>query len=175
MVEFSQVKDKQSQQRRGRADGPIESVAERSAAGENRALAPETAQESPWWPPVDREPPCAGRDSLDSAEWGPLAGHAGRICASFDLLAAVAGLGGAAHLSESLARVSERIVSGRQFRSREKRGCGVGKTKRGKGPKWMVVVNGRGLPLGEFLHSASPAEVRLPGTGLGTIRVGGPP
>ena len=37
----------------------------------------------------------------------------------------------------------ERIVFGRQFCSGEKRGCGVGKTKRGKGTKWMVVVDGR--------------------------------
>ncbi len=145
-------------------------------------FAPETAQESPWWPPVDREPPCAGRNSLDSAEWGPLAGLAGGISASFDLLAAVAGLGGAGHLAESLAGVSERIertpavkveriVLGREFCSREKRGCGVGKTKRGKGTKWMVVVDGRGLPLGEYLHSASPAEVRLAETTLAAIRV----
>src|SRR5437016_10400562 len=52
----------------------------------------------------------------------------------------------------------ERVVSGREFCSREKGGCGVGKTKRGKETKWMVVVNGRGLPLGDYLHSASPAE-----------------
>src|SRR3981189_2330392 len=130
------MRDKQSQQRRGRADGPIGSVAERGAVEENRAFASEAAQESPWWPPVDREPPCAGRDSLDSAERGPLAGLAGGISASFDLLATVAGLRGAGRLAESLARLSERIeraptieveriVSGRQFRSGEKRGCGV--------------------------------------------------
>jgi transposase len=66
----------------------------------------------------------------------------------------------------------ERIVSGRQFCFGEKRGCGVGKTKRGKGTKWMVVVDGRGLPLGNYLHSASPAEVKLAETTLATIRVG---
>jgi transposase len=66
----------------------------------------------------------------------------------------------------------ERIVSGRQFRPGEKRGCGVGKTKRGKGTKWMVVVDGRGLPLGNYLHSASPAEVRLAETTLAAIRIG---
>ena len=92
-------------------------------------------------------------------------------------------LGGAGRLVENLADVSERvarapaieverIVSGRQFRSREKRGCGVGKTKRGKGTKWMVVVDGRGLPLGNYLHSASPAEVKLAETTLAAIRVG---
>jgi transposase len=112
-----------------------------------------------------------------------MAGLAGKVSTSFDLLAAAAGLGGAGHLAESLAGVSERAertpavevernVPGRQFRSGEKRGCGVGKTKRGKGTKWMVVVDGRGVPLGDYLHSASPAEVRLAETTLATIRVG---
>jgi len=36
----------------------------------------------------------------------------------------------------------------------------------------MVVVDGRGLPLGNYLHSASPAEVKLAETTLATIRVG---
>src|SRR5712691_2349089 len=66
----------------------------------------------------------------------------------------------------------ERVVSGRQFRSGKKGGAEVGKTKRGKGTKWMVVVDGRGVPLGNSLHSASPAEVRLAETTLATIRVG---
>jgi transposase len=167
IVKFSQMRDKQSQQRRGRADGPIGSVADRIAVEENRALAPETAQESPWWPPVDRQPPCPGRDSVDSAERCSLAGLARGVSASIDLLATAAGLGGAGGVDESLA-----VVSGREFCSREKRGCGVGKTKRGKGTKWMVVVDGRGLPLGDYLHSASPAEVRLAETTLATIRVG---
>ena len=48
----------------------------------------------------------------------------------------------------------------------------MGKTRRGKGTKWMVVVDGTGLPLGDYLHSASPAEVRLAETTLETIRVG---
>ena len=37
----------------------------------------------------------------------------------------------------------------------------VGKTKRGKGTKWMVVADGKGLPVGGTLASASPAEVTL--------------
>jgi transposase len=36
----------------------------------------------------------------------------------------------------------------------------------------MVVVDGRGLPLGNYLHSASPGEVTLAETTLATIRVG---
>lgn len=181
-VEYSEMGDKQSQQRRRRADGAIRSVADRSAVEENRALAPQAAQTTQGWSSVDRESPCAGRDSVDSPERGSLAGPAGEIPASFNVLAATAKLGGAGHLVEYLAVVSERverapaikverIISGREFRSREKRGCGVGKTKRGKGTKWMVVVDGRGLPLGNYLHSASPAEVKLAETTLAAIRV----
>src|SRR6202043_1455895 len=96
----------------------------------------------------------------------------GEIPASLDVLAATARLGGAGHLVEHLAVVSlrvkrapaievERIISGREFCSCEKRGAGAGKTKRGKGTKWMVVVDGRGLPLGNHLPSASPEEVKL--------------
>ena len=43
----------------------------------------------------------------------------------------------------------------------EKGGAGVGKTKKGKGTKWMVVVDGEGLPLACHLDSASKAEVKL--------------
>jgi transposase len=43
----------------------------------------------------------------------------------------------------------------------ENRGDGVGKTKKGKGTKWMVVVDGEGLPLACHLDSASRAEVKL--------------
>src|ERR1700691_3761615 len=177
------MRDKENQQRPRRADGPIGCVADRSAVAEDCALAPQAAPTTQGWSPVDREPPCAGRDSVDSAERGSLAGPAGELPASFDVLAATARLGGAGRLVENLANVSERVerapgveverfVSGREFCSREKRGCGVGKTKRGKGTKWMVVVDGCSLPLGNYLHSASPAEVKLAETTLATIRVG---
>ena len=54
-----------------------------------------------------------------------------------------------------------RDLPGRQLCSRKKRGSAVGKTKRGKGTKWMVLVDGQGLPLGVRLESASPHEVTL--------------
>ena len=65
----------------------------------------------------------------------------------------------------------ERSLYRRQLRFREKGGAGVGKTKRGKGTKWMVVVDGKGIPLGKHLGSASPAEVTLAETTLASIRV----
>ena len=40
-----------------------------------------------------------------------------------------------------------------------------------KGAKWMVVVDGAGVPLGNHLDSASPAEVQLAEKTLATIRV----
>jgi transposase len=53
----------------------------------------------------------------------------------------------------------------------QKRGSDVGKTKRGKGSKWMVVVDGQGVPVGIHVTSASPAEVTLVDATLNTIRV----
>jgi len=51
----------------------------------------------------------------------------------------------------------------------------VGATKRGKGTKWMVVVDGQGLPLGSQLTSASPAEVTLAEATLDAIQAEGQP
>jgi transposase len=50
-------------------------------------------------------------------------------------------------------------------------GAGVGLTRKGKGTKWMLVVDGHGLPLGFHLAGADQAEVRLAETTLDTIRV----
>jgi len=62
-------------------------------------------------------------------------------------------------------------LPGRQFRLGQKRGAAVGKTKRGKGTKWMVLVDGKGIPLGVRLESASPNEVTLAESTLGEVRV----
>ena len=49
----------------------------------------------------------------------------------------------------------------RQFRPCEKRGLGVGKTKRGKGTKIVAVADRRGLPIAVCTESATPHEVTL--------------
>src|SRR5579862_9015586 len=132
MIEFMKMGDKQGQQRRRRADGAIWSVSDRSAMEEYRALASQAAQTTQGRSSVDSEPPCTGRDFVDSAERGSLAGPAGEISTSFDVLAACAGLGEAGRLVKNLACVSERverpptieverIVFGREFCPREKR------------------------------------------------------
>lgn len=50
----------------------------------------------------------------------------------------------------------------------------VGLAKKGKGTKWMLVIDGNGLPLGFHLDSASRAEVRLAQQTLDTIKVARP-
>jgi transposase len=50
----------------------------------------------------------------------------------------------------------------------------VGLTKKGKGTKWMLVVDVNGLPLGFHLDGANRAEVRLAEQTLDTIRVARP-
>jgi hypothetical protein len=52
-------------------------------------------------------------------------------------------------------------IPGRQLRSGEKVGSGVGKTTRGKGTKRMVLVAGGGFPLGVRLENVPPGEVTL--------------
>ncbi|HEX6541957.1 MAG TPA: IS5 family transposase [Ktedonobacterales bacterium] len=57
------------------------------------------------------------------------------------------------------------------FAPAKKGGDKVGLTKKGKGTKWMLVVDGNGLPLGFHLDSANTAEVRLAEATLDTIAV----
>src|ERR1700680_4851473 len=172
IVKLPKMRDKFVQQRRGRPDGAIRSTAGRRPMGEDRSLAPEAAQAPAWRQTTRQRSQSARRDFVDSAQRRSLAGFARRVSFTGDVLAAASRLGRAGSLAHHLARIPggteptratrlERVVSGRQFRSGEKRGSKVGKTKRGKGTKWMVVVDGQGIPLGKQLYSATPNEVRL--------------
>ena len=60
------------------------------------------------------------------------------------------------------------------FAPAKKGGDKVGLTKKGKGTKWMLVVDGHGLPLGFHLDAANRAEVRLAEQTLDTIKVARP-
>ena len=60
------------------------------------------------------------------------------------------------------------------FAPAKKGGEKVGLTRKGKGTKWMLVVDGNGLPLGFYLDSASRAEARLAQQTLDTIKVARP-
>jgi transposase len=70
-------------------------------------------------------------------------------------------------------RWDECFVAG-SFVPAQKGGPKVGTTKRGKGTKWMVLVDGAGTPLGAYLEAASPAEVTLLEQTLDTVAVGRP-
>ena len=107
---------------------------------------------------------------------------AGGIPERFDLLATVASVGRGRHLAAAVAGVSRPARCARTapvgagvhrwlIRLGKKRGSDVGKTKRGKGSKWMVVVDGAGVPLGIHVTSATPAEVTLVTPTLTTVRV----
>ncbi|HEV2753097.1 MAG TPA: IS5 family transposase [Solirubrobacteraceae bacterium] len=50
-------------------------------------------------------------------------------------------------------------------------GDGVGLTRKGKGTKWMLVVDGQGVPLGLHLDSAQRVEVALAEQTLDAVRV----
>jgi transposase len=71
---------------------------------------------------------------------------------------------------EGLLRWDETFLDG-SFAPAKKGGFAVGKTKRGKGTKWMVLADGEGVPLGVRLESASPGEVTLAEATLGEVRV----
>ena len=88
------------------------------------------------------------------------------------LLAAAQKMGRRRDMGAHLARSARKTVSkreasygrddgGRKLRSRKKGGEKVGKTKKGKGTKWMLATDKRGTPLGAYLDAASPAEVTL--------------
>ncbi len=105
-----------------------------------------------------------------------------QVSVSCDLLEALETVGRAACLARRLASVARRAgrgraaevggdVPGRQLRPGQKGGSAVGKTKRGKGTKWMVLVDGGGLPLGVRLESASPGEVTLAEATLAEVKV----
>jgi transposase len=59
----------------------------------------------------------------------------------------------------------------RQLRPCQKGGAGVGKTKRGKGTKVMLVADGDGLPIGSELASANYHEIKLAASTLQSVRV----
>ena len=119
---------------------------------------------------------------MDLADRSGVAISARQVSVAGHLLASAEAVGGAGRMARRLAGATRGAgrrraaevggeLSGRQFRSGEKRGSAVGKTKRGKGTKWMVLVDGGGLPLGVRLESASPGEVTLAEATLGEVKV----
>jgi transposase len=131
---------------------------------------------------AEGEPGVPGGDPLGAAERSPVEGPAEAFSLRLDLLASSAGLGAGGSVAEGLAGFSGRNgrkgppalgrgLRRRQLRPGKKRGACVGKCPRGKGTKWMVVVDGQGVPLGAHLDSATPHEVTLIETALSKVAV----
>jgi hypothetical protein len=75
-------------------------------------------------------------------------------------------------MASTLAGFSRPVKRNCEMRAPAKKGGDkVGLTKKGKGTKWMLVIDANGLPLGFHLDSATTAEVRLAETTLDTISV----
>lgn len=121
-------------------------------------------------------------DSLDSVDGRALERTSTRVWESDDMLATVVAVGQERRALGSLARLLspaqrpttaalERMLHRRVVRTGQKRGLCVGKTKRGKGTKLMVLADGAGTPIGVHLDSASPAEVRLLEATLDSVSV----
>ena len=119
---------------------------------------------------------------MGASHRSPLARSAAAIPERIDLLAAATAVGRPRCLARCLAQIfvharwerSAGLARGlyrRQLCPGEKRGPAVGPTKRGKGTKWMVVVDGQGVPLGSTLASASPSEFKLAEETLETVKV----
>jgi len=159
------------------------SVVERRSVGSIGSVVSRTEATQGWAGSAMGLQPCLFTgDFMGSAYRSPVARSAGRVSRRFHLLAAVADVGGAGCLAAGLAEVAGadgraqavglgRGISGRDLRYREKGGLGVGKTRRGKGTKCMVVVDGRGVPVGAQLASAQISEQRLAESTLEQVKV----
>src|SRR5271154_240465 len=116
--------------------------------------------------------PVPGRNPLDVNQWCTLERFTNLLPLASDMLAASARVDPKRNFPDRLAptappaRRAEVPPLGRGDGRRnvfpgQKRGFCVGKTKRGKGTKIMLLVDGHGTPLGVDISSASPAEVQL--------------
>ena len=123
-------------------------------------------------PASGRYPSSAQRSALGNAHRCALGRSAREVSAIPDLPQAIPGVGANGHATSRIGGASRGSAKSRQtrpvgvlhrrdFRSREKGGSGVGKTKRGKGTKIMAVADRNGLPIAVHTESASPHEVTL--------------
>ncbi|HEY1254096.1 MAG TPA: IS5 family transposase [Terracidiphilus sp.] len=124
----------------------------------------------------------SGGHSVGSAYWSQMARSPRAISGRINLLAAAADVGRTRGLAGRVAKAIVHVrpapitglgrsLSRRHVHHGEKGGSAVGKTRRGKGTKCMVVVDGRGVPVGMQLASAQIAECRLAESTLQQVKV----
>lgn len=112
------------------------------------------------------------RGAVDLALWRAMERFAGALPAVPDLPSSFPALGAYRRIAERTANAGGaftktgelgfiRVFHRCEFYRREKRGTGVGPTKRGKGTKLMAVADRAGLPVAIHTAPASPHEARL--------------
>jgi transposase len=124
------------------------------------------------WAQAIRRSSLLRRHLVGGSQRRALQGSAAAVPFTRDVLASAARVGGRRRLAGPLEAVPRgtrrgrhpvlgRDVQRRDVLARKNGGADVGKTRRGKGTKLMVVADGRGVPLGVRIAQASPAEVTL--------------
>ena len=161
---------------------------DRRAMGDSGAFDPE-ARATPGWQGAAGEARRSSRvkrRALGTPYRRCLGRPTGTVSVRLDLLPAVLPLGEGGRAEEATGGAGPGPGEARRTRSLgmlhrrhlyggEKRGLKVGKTKRGKGTKLMVIADAAGLPLAVHTASASPHEVTLVEATLAeTVTVGRP-
>ena len=109
---------------------------------------------------------------MDSGHWSAVAGAAQEIPAVPDVPSPVSAMGAFGETGEGVAKISRPAAGGRPTESgrslhrchvcsREKRGFGIGPTKRGKGTKITAITVGDSIPIAVSVQAASPHESQL--------------
>jgi transposase len=145
----------------------------RSAMDDHRTIASQPYSSSRWeGTTTSKESRGAQRHSLGSSYRGTLARSTGSVSLLPNVPPTLPRMGSLRGVTHHPRSVGPRLGDAGQVQARrmlhrrdlcggEKRGSGVGKTKRGKGTKLMAVADGAGLPIAVHAASASPHEVTL--------------
>ena len=152
-------------------DGP-EAFSQRFAMGIDRRSVSRTPANEPRRTPADRAAALPRRGSLDPSHRSQVAGFTRAISQSFNVLEAIESLEPVGPVPRGMdaplgnARRVPRHRLGRSDRRwhvcpGKKRGAAVGNTKKGKGTKLMLMIDGAGTPLSTDIASANTAEVNL--------------
>jgi transposase len=141
--------------------------------GLDRTAAARAATPRRWTrPAVARQPGSDERGPVGAAHGRPLGRLARPFSTLSDLSSPLPSLGQGGRATAGAGSVSRRPARARRAGSvgmlhrwhlcgRQKRGDGVGKTKRGKGTKLMAVADRAGAPVAVYVTSAAPHEVTL--------------
>jgi len=166
----------------GGARAQTQRSGDRRAMGHDRTASPTTAPLAEGQATAREQSRRRRRDVLGLENGRAVARSARGIPQRVDMLATTATVGRGRHVAADVARLprpARRAGAARLgervhrwlVRLGEKGGSDVGKTKRGKGSKWMVVVDGTGIPVRIPVTSPSPAEVTFVDPTLKTIQV----